>query len=111
MRSRTKILPLLFVLVVFLLGSAATIAQTTPDTRINYQGRLMKSGNPVSNTTCDFKFRLFTAKEVGGTIGDEFKAYQIKVDNGLFSLFLDFGQEAFNAKERWLETKVCLSCR
>ena len=51
-------------------------------------------------------FRLYDREREGEKIGDEFRTFNIIVDNGLFNLYLDFGPDAFGSGDRWLETDV-----
>lgn len=77
-----------------------------------YQGQLRRAGVPFSGT-CDFRFELFDAEEGGTAIGMANNHTGIEVINGLFTLPLDFGDNAFRvsfddyfAAGRWLQVNV-----
>ncbi|MFL7792733.1 MAG: hypothetical protein AB8I69_11375 [Anaerolineae bacterium] len=69
-----------------------------------YQGRLDKDSSPV-NDVCDMNFRLYDAASMGTEVGSDFHA-GVPVADGLFSVNLDFGVDAFTGDRRWLEIKV-----
>jgi hypothetical protein len=71
-------------------------------TAFTYQGQLIKSGVPLTDT-CDLRFRLFDAAAGGNQIGSTQTLNGQSVINGLFTVQLDFGQGAFNGDARWLE--------
>lgn len=70
-----------------------------------YQGRLEQAGVPVDGSR-ELRFRLFDA-EVGGTaIGAEVVRPGQAIEDGVFTVPLDFGLLAFNGEARWLEIAV-----
>jgi hypothetical protein len=80
-------------------------------TAFTYQGQLLSSGTPVSDT-CDFEFSLWDAAGSGipptggNQVGSTQSAPSIPVRNGLFAVQLDFGSGAFTGEARWLQTSV-----
>jgi hypothetical protein len=78
--------------------------QAALGTAFTYQGQLKKAGNPV-NGTCDFQFSLYGADSGGSPIGVQ-TTTGITVTNGLFTVQLDFGADAFQGDARWLEIAV-----
>jgi hypothetical protein len=84
-------------------------------TAFTYQGRLLKDGNPVTDT-CDFKFSLWDAAgsgnpPTGGTqIGGTQTVSPVTVDDGLFTVQLngggEFGTSAFIGDARWLQIAI-----
>ncbi len=73
-------------------------------TAFTYQGRLLVGGNPVSGTY-DFEFRLYNA-EIGGTqVGSTVTKDDISVNDGLFTVQLDFG-DVFYGTALWLQIGV-----
>jgi len=70
----------------------------------NYQGYLTGNGGPA-NGTFDFYFELFDA-EISGTSIMTDTIEDVTVDDGLFTVLLDFGGNAFNGMPRWLEISV-----
>jgi hypothetical protein len=69
----------------------ATIAQTTSFT---YQGSL-SDGGTAANGLYDLQFTLWDSLSGGNQIGSTQTANAINVSNGVFSLTLDFGANAF----------------
>ena len=100
------------------LAMALSIAPVLADpvgTAFTYQGQLKQGGVPVGQT-CDFEFRLFDAEatpsgiQVGATLtfdGVGMNPSPIAVVDGLFTVALDFGSNAFNGDARWLQIDVC----
>lgn len=82
--------------------SEAVVAQTGS---ITYQGKLGFDGAPVSDTA-DFQFALWDADAGGNMIGALLAADAVQVVDGLFTVELDFGQNAFGGGDRWLEIAV-----
>jgi hypothetical protein len=97
--SRCNVIPLL-ALVPF------AGAQTPVGTAFTYQGQLKENGVPVNTTNGTFEFKLFDADTGGSQIGSTVSLMQVNVSNGLFSVSLDFGADAFGSDARWLETRV-----
>ena len=64
-----------------------------------YQGYLTDGDQPA-NGSYDFYFELFDVSIEGIPIGTT-TVEDIEVADGLFSVVLDFGAEAFNGDERW----------
>jgi hypothetical protein len=67
-----------------------------------YQGQLLMGGAPVSGV-CDLQFGLWDAATGGTLVATAQSATSVAVQNGLFTLQLDFGAVAFNGGARWLE--------
>lgn len=90
------------------LGSLLTSIAAPMGTAFNYQGRLYDQGIPVSGYY-DFEFRLYGSANgndlVSGT-PDPFALSAVLVTNGLFTVNLDFGANAFTGPARWLSTSV-----
>ncbi|MCL6534971.1 MAG: hypothetical protein K6U77_02775 [Armatimonadetes bacterium] len=62
----------------------------TQGTAFTYQGYLRQSGNPV-NASHDFQFSLWTAVSGGSQVGATQTLTNVPVQNGLFTVSLDFG--------------------
>jgi hypothetical protein len=73
-------------------------------TGFTYQGRLDKDGSPV-NDACDMRFKLYDAASAGTEVGSDPHA-GVPVTDGLFSVNLDFGADAFSGDRRWLGIEV-----
>ena len=87
----------------------AVVMGDTVGTAFTYQGQLQEDdGSPVSDPTCDFTFELW-ADEVsvdpGDLIGTESKL-AVGMTDGLFTVTLNFGVDAFAGDARWLEIEA-----
>jgi len=84
-------------------------AQAPLGTAVTYQGQLKLDGQPV-NATADFQFTLWDAESAGNPIGAMSPVDNVTVADGLFTVEVnannEFGGEAFNGEERWLEIAV-----
>ncbi len=78
--------------------------QTALGTAFTYQGQLRSNGSPV-NANCDLQFALYDAVSSGNQIGATQAASNIHVNNGLFTVELDFGN-VFTGDARWLDIAV-----
>jgi hypothetical protein len=85
----------------FVLLPATAFGQTTEFT---YQGRLLSGGLPA-NGSHDFEFRLFDDAAVGTQLGPTVTLTAVNVNNGVFSVRLDFGNQ-FPGANRFLEISV-----
>jgi len=74
-------------------------------TAFTYQGYLEDDNGFPASGPYDFQFRLFDAA-VGGALVASFPASGISVEDGIFTVELDFGAGAFQGDERWLEIHV-----
>jgi hypothetical protein len=80
--------------------------QAVLGTGFSYQGYLEDNGTPA-NDTYDFYFELFDDKVFGSSIGSD-TVDDVLVEDGLFTVVVDFGSGAFDGDERWLEISVRL---
>ena len=87
---------------------AAHAGDSPAESKFAYQGRLSLDGVVVDEPS-DFRFRLWTAADDGEQIGDLLTAFNVPVDDGVFTVDLDFGDDAFTGKARWLEISVRLN--
>ena len=108
----------LFILIILLLllalgvGAIAKAQESTSDeanapagTAFSYQGQLKDASGPVTDS-CDFQLSLWDALSGGSQIGTTLTRSGVAVSEGLFTVQLDFGVNAFNGNARWLETAV-----
>jgi hypothetical protein len=85
-----------------LLGTTVTLGQTTSFT---YQGHLT-DGGIATNGNYDFQFVLWDSSTNGTQIGSTQSLSAIAVSNGVFSVSLDFGANAFPGANRFLEIRT-----
>ena len=71
---------------------------------LTYQGRLT-DGSVDANGLYDFRFRLFDADSGGSQVGAELAPTGVQVDDGVFTLELDFG-DVFGETPLFLEIDV-----
>ncbi len=76
--------------------------QPASATPISYQGRLI-DGATLANGSYEITFRLFDDATAGAQIGASLVKNPVSVQNGLFTVDLDFGDTAFPGGARWLE--------
>ena len=79
--------------------------QAVTDTSFTYQGELRLGGSPIAGNH-DFRFRLYTAETGGSQQGPQVVLADVPVDDGVFTVTLDFGASAFSNQPRWLEVDV-----
>lgn len=92
----------LLVLAAGLAMSASAFAQST--TTFTYQGELLSEGLPATGSY-DLRFRLFDSPAGSTQIGSTLCVDNITVDNGKFTVALDFGA-LFTQPGRFLEVAV-----
>jgi hypothetical protein len=73
-------------------------------TVFTYQGFLKVSGNPA-NANYDFQFSLWTAASGGSQVGSTLTLTSVPVQNGLFTVSLDFGN-VWDGSDRYLQIAV-----
>ncbi|MGH9901731.1 MAG: hypothetical protein ACRD68_07960, partial [Pyrinomonadaceae bacterium] len=76
-----------------------TTAQTTEFT---YEGSLNYYGQPA-NGNFDFEFRLYDAASGGAQQGATLQRLNVAVNNGVYTVTLDFGAAVFTGDNRFLE--------
>jgi len=75
-------------------------------TAFTYQGRL-NSGGGLANGSYDLAFKIYdTNQPAGMLIAGPLTYSDVAVSNGLFTVMLDFGADAFTGNARWLEIAV-----
>ncbi|MCW5552779.1 MAG: hypothetical protein KIS67_11550 [Verrucomicrobiae bacterium] len=95
--------PASFVLAAVLASGIVPVrAQSTAFT---YQGRLRDNTIPAVGVF-DLRFALYDAATDGSKVGADVTTNNVPVTNGLFSVMLDFGVNAFTGAPRWLETSL-----
>src|SRR5947207_6483610 len=87
------------VLMMLCVFASAAFAQTSSFT---YQGRLTDGGT-AANGNYDLQFALFDSLSGGAQVGSTQTLNTVAVSNGVFTVSLDFGANAFNGANRFLE--------
>ncbi|HRQ75132.1 MAG TPA: hypothetical protein PK098_04355 [Phycisphaerales bacterium] len=84
----------------------AWAADTPVGSGFTYQGRLKQAGTPYSGSA-DMRFKLWDSSGIGGTqIGTTLFSTNVLIEDGLFTVDLDFGMAAYSGSERWLEIAI-----
>ncbi|MGC9399008.1 MAG: hypothetical protein ACP5HM_07710 [Anaerolineae bacterium] len=83
------------------------VPQATVEAAFTYQGRLTNDqGEPLTGTY-DFEFRLYDGSGSGAAqVGSAVTVNDQQVNEGYFTVQLDFGASAFTGDARWLEVAV-----
>lgn len=74
-------------------------------TAFTYQGRLLDE-QTAAEGLYDFRFQLFDSVIDGNQVDGDLFVSDINVNDGFFTVKLDFGSEAFNGDTRWLQIAV-----
>jgi hypothetical protein len=82
-------------------------AEAPAGTSFTYQGQLKDASGPVT-ASCNFQLSLWDALTSGTQVGSTLTRTGVAVSEGLFTVTLDFGANAFNGSGRWLE--IAVSC-
>jgi hypothetical protein len=100
---RISFVELTFLFLSIVLNAGFVQAQTSAFT---YQGKLTDM-SAAANGNYDFTFRLFDAASDGTQIGTDVVLDNVQATNGIFTVNLDFGTNAFsNGAARFLEISV-----
>jgi len=92
--------------VILLAFTNALQAQDPMGTAFTYQGYLQKEGAPLHDTA-DFQFTLWDWWDISGSqVGSLVQVNDVDVETGLFTVVLDFGEDAFAGEARWLQIAV-----
>lgn len=91
---------------IMLIGASLIPTQLayTQSTAFSYQGYLRDGGEPA-NGLYDFQFKLYDAAVAGSQVGVTATFDDLSVANGLFTVLLDYGGNAFFA-DRWLQIEA-----
>lgn len=76
-----------------------------PSTAFTYQGFLRVQGAPA-NGTYDLSFTLYDVATAGTPLDDPFVVENVTINDGLFTVEIDFGLNPFNGQRRWIEIGV-----
>ncbi len=81
-------------------SSAQTVSKT-----FTYQGELQSDDDPADGSF-DMTFELFDAESGGSAIGNPVAIGSVPVEDGLFSVALDFGADIATGDRQWLEISI-----
>jgi len=89
------------------ISQAATDVSVPIGTAFSYQGRLVEANGPADGLY-DFQFKLFDDPNValGNQLGSEIIVNELDVNDGYFTVELNFGDNVFGGGELWLEISV-----
>lgn len=99
--NRASVLRHTLIGLILSLMTSAALAQTTA---FNYQGKLTDNGTPQS--TYQVQFQLYDTLVGGNQIGATITNASVAVNQGVFSIQLDFGASVFTGADRFLEIAV-----
>ena len=98
----------LLVMALFLVGLflSASLQAEALGTGFTYQGNLNQAGQ-VANGSFDFRFELFDVEAEGVAVAAAVELGAVPVNQGIFSVELDFGSEPFApVQQLWLQVSV-----
>ncbi|MFM7810072.1 MAG: collagen-like protein, partial [Planctomycetota bacterium] len=101
---RSPVSAVLFCAATFLPAAPALALDMPIGTAFTYQGRLRQGTQPAQGTF-DLKFRLFDSATGGNQIGSELSFPGSDIDEGFFTVDLDFGS-VHSGTMRWLEVQI-----
>ena len=97
---------LLAVVAISIAGTGPANGETALGTAFTYQGSLMDGDSPATGVY-EFEFRLYDAHaDPSSQVGNLISLRGVQVTNGLFTVKLDFGSDAFHGNARWLQIAV-----
>ena len=102
--TATLLLSLVLISTASAQGNGPQSPQAPTGSSFTYQGRLIKNGQPISDT-CALSFSLWDASS-GGSFLNSNTFNTVPISNGLFTVQIDYGTNTFNGEARWIETAV-----
>ena len=90
---------------IVVITASVGIAYAGGSTALTYQGRLLDAGAPA-NGLFNVDFSLWDHSAGGIQIGSTIMFISLPISDGLFTVELDFGANAFDNTDRWLEIVV-----
>ncbi len=89
-----------------LLATPGALAGEQPlSNAFTFQGLLLQNGAPVDGALAEMSFRLHLG-EFGPPAGPPVVLQQVQVEDGIFTVELDFSATAFTSDTRWMEVAV-----
>lgn len=87
------------------LGAVCIPARAQTATSFTYQGSLREDG-AAADGDYDLVCSLWDSPTAGSQLGSDLLIHDVPVEDGLFTLLLDFGAAPFDGAPRWLEIEV-----
>ncbi|NMC82648.1 MAG: hypothetical protein GYA63_07345, partial [Armatimonadetes bacterium] len=81
-------------------------ASAVPPTAFTFQGQLTDPLKKPLTGSYDMEFTLYPVETGGMELTEAIPKPGVSVQNGVFSVSLDFGLTVFNGERRWLEVTV-----
>lgn len=100
--KKGRMLLRLIILIALAVSTACLSSQPAP---FSYQGRLLENSSPATGVY-NFGFRLFDQATGGVLLSDPVAKAGTTVNNGVFTVELDFGAEVLARSDLWLEITV-----
>jgi len=98
--------PVMVLALLLMVATAGPVRSAPVGTAFTYQGQLKRTGAPATGNF-DFRFRLYDAVSAGAQVGADVLRPAVAVNNGLFTVNLDFGAMAFDGSSaRFLQIEV-----
>ena len=91
----------LIIVVMFILALGGVALASPMGTAFTYQGRLNFSDTPADGNY-DFSFGLYDALAGGSQVGTTILVLNHEVNDGYFTVVLDFGIKIFTGEARWM---------
>lgn len=91
----------------FFIAGVQPSALAQPTSTFTYSGRLMQSNAPADGLF-NITFTLHSAPTANTPVGNPNTVFRspVSITNGLFTIPLDFGPDAFSGETRWLELTI-----
>lgn len=105
MKAQVRISPILQALALFSTLAISGAGSADLGTAFTYQGAL-KSGGAAMTGTANLEFRIFDVPTVGIPLSEPVVMDSVPVNDGVFTVELDFGMLPSDNEARWLEITV-----
>jgi trimeric autotransporter adhesin len=102
--SSSRLAARLTALLALCLVAAPYVRAATP-TAFSYQGHL-RADKTLAHGAFDFRFALYTSPESGEPLTEPVELSDVPLEQGLFTVVLDFGVDPFLHADLWLEIAV-----
>ena len=104
-KMKRRVLSTLFLALGLIVCQANPVSAVPSGTAFSYQGRLTEAESSADGLY-DFQFKLYDNVTDGNQLGNTIGKNEVNVIDGYFTVELDFGSDAFDGDDRWLEIGV-----